>query len=98
MFLNTFQAAYPAPERYQISIYIKKYFSGAGEVFKYTSLAPEKPGKYLKTPFQHRRSIYTHISGAGEVFIYNYPAPDKPEKHLYTPRLIPFAHIVPMSL
>src|SRR6218665_1425847 len=38
--------------------------------------APEKPGKYLKTPFRRRRSVYTHLSGAGEagepreVFIY----------------------------
>ena len=69
-----------------------KYFSGAGKVFLNTSQAspapekyflsnaspaPEKPGKYLKTNFQRRRSSYTHISGAeleageaGEVFIY----------------------------
>jgi len=39
---------------------------GTGEVFKYTSPAPEKPGKYLNTPFRRRRSIYTHLSGAGE--------------------------------
>ena len=25
-----------------------------------TSPAPDKPGKYLKTPFRRRRSIYTH--------------------------------------
>src|SRR6218665_1684109 len=78
-------------------------FSGAGEVYldnspapeKYflydTSPAPEEPGKYLKTPFRRRRSIYTHFSGAGEVLIYNYLAPErpekpeKPEKYLYTP-------------
>src|SRR6218665_1848178 len=75
---------------------VYKYFSGfSGEVYlnispapeKYylsdTSPAPEKPGKYLKTPFQRRRSIntlfrrrrsaYIHLFGtgeAGEVFIY----------------------------
>ena len=78
-FLNTFQAS-PAPERYQISIYIER----AGEVFKYTSPSPKKPGKYLKntfpasekylyTLFRRRRSAYIHLSGAGkaeEVFIY----------------------------
>src|SRR6218665_2735837 len=54
------------------------YIESAGEIFKYTSLAPEKPGKYLKTPFRRRRSIcthslfrrrrsaYIHLSGAGE--------------------------------
>src|SRR6218665_3718953 len=47
----------------------KLYISGAGEIFKYTSPAPEKPGKYLKTPFRRRRSIYTHFSGIGEVLI-----------------------------
>jgi len=53
-----------------------------------TSPAPEKPGKYLKTPFRRRRSIYTNFSGAGEVLIYTYLAPErpeKPEKYLYTP-------------
>src|SRR6218665_3998220 len=80
---------------------VYKYFSGfSGEVYlnispapeKYylsdTSPAPEKPGKYLKTPFPRRRSIYTHFSGAGEVLIYTYLAPErpeKPEKYLYTP-------------
>jgi len=50
-------------------------------------------GKYLKTPFRRRRSIYTHFSGAGEVLIYTYLAPErperpeKPEKYLYTPAL-----------
>ena len=53
-------------------------FSGAGEVYlnislapdKYnlydTSPAPEKPGKYLKTPFR-----------PGEVFIHTFMAPEK---------------------
>jgi len=56
-----------------------------------TSPAPDKLGKYLKTPFQRRRSIYTHFIGAGEVFIYTYLAPERPkkpeklEKYLYTP-------------
>jgi len=45
----------PAPEKYYL-------FD--------TSLAPEKPGKHLKTPFRPRRSIYTHFSGAGEVSAY----------------------------
>src|SRR6218665_4038444 len=66
----------------------KKYFFGAGKLFKYTSPAPGKPGMYLKTPFRRRRSIYTHFSGAGEVLIYTYLAPErpeKPEKYLYTP-------------
>ena len=49
-----------------------------------TSPAPEKPGKYLKTPFRRRRSIFTHFSGAGEVFIYTSLAP---EKYLYTPAI-----------
>ena len=33
-----------------------------------TSPAPEKPGKFLKTPFRRRRSAYMYIllSGAGE--------------------------------
>jgi len=67
-----------------------KYFSGAGEVFLYiylsdTSPAPEKPVKYLKTPFRRRRSIYTHFSGTGEVFIYTCRAQEKPKKYLYTP-------------
>src|SRR6218665_3334915 len=62
----------------------KKYYFGAEELFKYTSPAPEKPGKYLKTSFRRRRSIYTHFSGAGEVLIYTYLAPEKPEKYLYT--------------
>ena len=68
-------------------------FSDAGEVsdkyiYRNTSPAPEKPRKYLKTPFRHRRSIYTHFSSAGEVLIYTYLAPErpeKPEKYLYTP-------------
>src|SRR6218665_538669 len=53
--------------------------------------APEKPGKYLKTPFRRRRSVYTHFCGAGEVLICTYLAPErpekpeKPEKYLYTP-------------
>src|SRR6218665_308597 len=80
---------------------VYKYFSGfSGEVYlnispapeKYylsdTSPAPEKPGKYLKTPFPRRRSIYTHFSGSGEVLICTYLAPEKqekPEKYLYTP-------------
>jgi len=50
-------------------------FSGAGKVYlnnspaletyflSDTSPAPDKPGKYLKTPFRRRRSIYTHFSG-----------------------------------
>jgi len=77
---------------------VYKYFSG--EVYlnislapeKYylsdTSPAPEKPGKYLETPFRRRRSIYTHFSGPGEVVIYTYLAPErseKPDKYLYTP-------------
>ena len=53
---------------------------GAGEVFKYTFPAPEKPGKYLKTPFRRLRSICTHLSGAEEVLIYTYLAPERPEK------------------
>ena len=83
VFLNTSQAS-PAPERLQISIYLES----AGEVFKYTSPAPEKPGKYLKTPFRRRGSIYKHFSGAGQMLIYTYMAPErpeKPEKYLYTP-------------
>src|SRR6218665_1165960 len=71
MFLNTSQAS-PAPERYQISIYR----------YRNASPAPEKPGKYLETPFQCRRSIYTHFSGTREVLIYTYLAP---ENYLYTP-------------
>src|SRR6218665_234017 len=51
-----------------------------------TSPAPEKLGKYLKTPFRRRKSIYTHFSGAGEVLIYTYLAPERPEKYLYTPK------------
>jgi len=70
VFLNTFQAS-PSPEKYQISI------ESAREVFKYTSPAPEKPGKYLITPFRRRRSIYTHFSGAGEVLMYTYLAPER---------------------
>jgi len=89
--LNTFQAS-PAPERYQISVYLES----AGDVFKYTSPALEKLGKYLKTPFRRRKSIYTHFSGTGEVLIVicTYLAqerpekPEKPEKHLYTPQSI----------
>src|SRR6218665_28418 len=50
-----------------------------------TSPAPEKPRKYLHTPFRRRRSIFTHFSGAREVFIYIYLGPEKPKKHLYTP-------------
>ena len=73
-------------------------FSGTGEVYlntspalsiyiylSDTSPAPEKPGKYLKTPFRPRRSIYTHFSGAREVIIYTYLASERPEKYLYTP-------------
>ena len=82
VFLNTSQAS-PALERYQITIYI--YIESAGEIFKYTSLAPEKPGKYLKATFRRRRSIYTHFFGTGEVLIYTYLAPERPEKYLYTP-------------
>ena len=41
---------------------IYKYLSGAGEVFKYTYPAPEKPGNYLKIPLRRRRRIYTHFS------------------------------------
>jgi len=47
----------------------------------------EKTGKYLKTPFLSRKSIYTHFPGAGEVFIYTYLESDIPEKYLYTPFL-----------
>src|SRR6218665_558493 len=47
VFLNTSQAS---PAQVSDKLYIYKYFSGAGELFKYTSPAPEKPGKYLKTP------------------------------------------------
>jgi len=54
-------------------------------VYLNISPAPEKPGKYLKTPFWRRRSIYTCFSGAGEVLIYTYLALEKPEKYLYTP-------------
>jgi len=67
VFSNTSQAS-PAPEGYQISIYIEillrrrrslesiyTHFSGAGEVLIYTNLAPERPEK-----------------------------PEKPEKYLYT--------------
>src|SRR6218665_2539941 len=50
-----------------------------------TSPGPEKPGKYLYTPFRHRRSIYTHFSGFGELCIYTYL--EKPENYLYTPLL-----------
>src|SRR6218665_2451895 len=66
-FFNTFQAS-PVSERYQINKYIEILLR-AGPAFKYTSPAPEKSGKYLKTPFRRRRSIYTHFSGAGEVLI-----------------------------
>ena len=59
----------PAPENYNLSD---------------TSPALEKLGKYLKTPFRRRKSIYTHFSGALEVLIYTYLAP---EKYLYTPEL-----------
>jgi len=61
VFLNTFQVS-PAPERYQISVYIEillrrrrslgsiqKHFSGAGEVLIYTYLAPERPEKLEKS-------------------------------------------------
>ena len=61
-------------------------------MFKCTSSAPEKPEKYLKTPFRRRRSIYTHFSGAGEVLICTYLAPErpeKPEKYLYTSLIWP---------
>ena len=51
----------------------KKHYSGAGELFKYTSPAPEKPLKYLQTPFRRQISIYTHFSGAGEVLIHTDP-------------------------
>ena len=55
----------------------KLHFCGAREIFKCTSPAPEKPGKYLKTPFpapekylytlfRRRRIAYIHLSGAGE--------------------------------
>ena len=77
MYLNTS----PALEKY---FYYYIYISN-------TSPAPDKAGKYLKTPFRRRRSIYTHFSGAGEVLIYTYLAPEslekpeKPEKYLYTP-------------
>src|SRR6218665_295692 len=50
----------------------------------------EKPGKYSKTPFRLRRSIYAHFFGAGEVLIYTYlvpERPEKPDKDLYTPGL-----------
>jgi len=47
----------------------KEYFSGAREIFEYTSPAPEKPEKYLKTPFRPRRSV-GEAGEAGEVFIY----------------------------
>jgi len=44
------------------------------ELLQYFSPAPEKPGKYFKTPFRRWRSVYIHLSGeageAGEVFIY----------------------------
>jgi len=50
----------------------------AGEVFKYTSPVPEKPGKYLKTALRHWRSNYIHFSGAGEVLIFISLAPERP--------------------
>jgi len=61
----------------------------SGKVFLYTYLsdtspAPDKPGKFLYTPFWRKRSIYAHLSGAGEVFIYTYLVP---EKYLYTPNV-----------
>ena len=64
--------------------------SPASKKYYLSDISPalEKPGKYLKTPFRRRRSIYTHLSGAGEVLIYTYLAPErseKPEKYLYTP-------------
>jgi len=74
VFLNTSQA----PERYQISII--EVLLRVEEVFKYTSPAPEKPGKYIETPHRRQRSIYTHLSGAGEVLIRTYLAPERPEK------------------
>src|SRR6218665_1590196 len=41
------------------------------ELLQYFSPAPEKPGKYFKTPFRRWRSVYIHLSGeageAGEV-------------------------------
>jgi len=48
--------------------------SGAGEVFRYTSPAPEK---YFLHTFPGRRSVYIHLSGAGEAgeaFIYTQAA------------------------
>src|SRR6218665_3982655 len=63
-------------------IYRERYFSGAGEVFKYTFGVGEA-WEVFKTPFLRRRTLYTlfrrrrsayiHLSGtgeAGEVFIY----------------------------
>jgi len=66
MFSNTSQAS-PAPKRYQISIglYIEILLRRRRSI-KYTSPAPNEPGKYLKTPFRRRRSAYIHLSGAGE--------------------------------
>jgi len=50
---------------------------------------PDKPGKYLETPFRCRKRIYTHFSGAREVLrpYMHYLAPEMPEKYLYTPWL-----------
>src|SRR6218665_2682561 len=77
-----------------VKVFFKYFpgFSGAGEVYLNASPAPEKPGKYLETPFQRRRSIYTHFIGAGEVPICTYLAPEqpkKPEKYFYTPAMEP---------
>src|SRR6218665_550076 len=89
MYINTFQAS-PAPERYQISTLYRNTYPARRSI--YTSPAPEKPRKYLKTPFRRRRSVCTHFSGAGEVLIYAHLAPEKPkkpetpEKHLYVKR------------
>ena len=69
--LNTSEAS-PAPERYQISIYIETLLRRRRSL-----------GSILKTPFRGRISIHTH----GEVLIYTYLAPErpeKPEKYLYT--------------
>jgi len=41
-------------------------FSETPCIYRNTSPAPEKPGKYLKRLFRRQRSIYTH-----------FPAPDK---------------------
>jgi len=49
-------------------------------VFKYISPAPQKPWKYLKTPFPRRRSIYTPFRRRRSAYNTLIMAPARPEK------------------